>query len=429
LKRLDSLTRSPLFSHFSETLTGLSTIRAYSREGYFIHENHKKIDINQKANYPQLVSQRWLAVRLEAIGAVLIFTASIFLIIAKGTIEPGLAGLALTYALQVTGALSWTVRQATETENSMNAIERLVYYTESIESEAPEIIPTNRPTNWPRDGKIEFVNFDMRYRKDLPLILNQLTLTINGGEKVGVVGRTGAGKSSMMLALYRILESSGGNILIDGIDISTVGLFDLRKNISIIPQEPIMFAGTIRSNLDPFNEKSDDFLWDCLQKAHLKQTVEEFPNQLDYKIAEGGENLSVGQRQMMCLARALVKKSKILILDEATGSVDLKTDALIQKTVREQFADCTRLTIAHRLNTIIDSDRILVLDAGAVGEFDSPKNLVLRDDSLFTSMINETGSANARHLKSLALGLIKIEEDISPLIDNTVEMNFIDMNK
>lgn len=237
-----------------------------------------------------------LGLRLECLGSFLVLCAAIFANIAKDSLSAGLVGLSLTYALQVTQSLSWTVRQATEAETNMNCVERIVHYCEHIPQEAPAIIPSNRPPkNWPEHGEIVFTDVEMKYREDLDPVLNGLNLTIAPGEKVGIVGRTGAGKSSMMLAIYRIVELSGGQITIDGIDISKIGLQDLRSNLSIIPQEPIMFSGTVRFNLDPFNKHDDHEIWDALEKAHLKDVISDLPNQLDSIVTEGGQNFSVGQ--------------------------------------------------------------------------------------------------------------------------------------
>eukprot|EP00761_Pharyngomonas_kirbyi_P013067 gb/GECH01013094.1/.p1 GENE.gb/GECH01013094.1/~~gb/GECH01013094.1/.p1 ORF type:complete len:1376 (+),score=357.92 gb/GECH01013094.1/:1-4128(+) len=417
LKRLDSVTRSPLYAHFSETLGGLSTIRAYHDEERFLYDNRRKLETNLRAFFGQISSQRWLGVRLEFIGTCIIFFASLLAVVSRSSDMAGLIGLSLTYALQITGTLNWTVRQFTETENQMNAVERLLYYSDELESEAPlQILDTQPTPPWPSDGNIIFEDFSMRYSKDLNPVLRYLNLNIKGCEKIGVVGRTGAGKSSMMTALFRIVEADTGRIIIDGVDISKIGLEDLRSNLAIIPQEPFLFSGQLRENLDPFDRHTEDQIWTVLQRAHLHQSLKKRFDELDpeerknasnileMSVAENGENFSVGQRQLICLARAMLRRVKILVMDEATASVDLETDTLIQRTVREEFKECTVLTIAHRLNTIIDSDRILVLEAGEVAEFDTPKALLSNQQSALTSMVAETGSENAAKLRSVAMG-------------------------
>lgn len=244
---------------------------------------------------------------------------------------------------------------------------------------------------WPQKGVVTFENFQLRYREGLDLVLKGLNFSVNSQEKVGIVGRTGAGKSSLTLALFRIIEAADGKIVIDDINISEIGLHSLRARLTIIPQDPVLFSGSLRMNIDPFNSFPDDEVWLSLEHAHLKSFVKGLSEGLEYKIAEGGENLSVGQRQLICLARALLRKTKVLILDEATAAIDIETDELIQNTIRTQFTDCTILTIAHRLNTIMDSDRVIVMDQGKIAEFDSPQNLLADKDSIFYGMAKNAG--------------------------------------
>nr|XP_039268709.1 multidrug resistance-associated protein 1-like isoform X3 [Styela clava] len=393
LKRLESISRSPIYSHFGESVTGASTIRAYGLQRSFILENEHKVDLNQMAYYPNIVSNRWLALRLEFVGNCIVLFAAIFAVAAKGSISGGIVGLSISYALQITQTLNWMVRQTSELETNIVAVERVKEYSE-IEGEASDIIDDCRPPhNWPKDGTISFRNYSTRYRKELDLVVKDIEVNIKGGEKIGIVGRTGAGKSSLTLALFRIIEPAGGSIFIDDMNISKIGLFDLRSKLSIIPQDPVLFSGTLRMNLDPFDAYTDDQLWNALEHSHLKPFVSGLPKKLEHDIAEGGENLSVGQRQLVCLARALLRHSKILVLDEATAAVDLETDDLIQGTIRVEFEDCTTFTIAHRLNTIMDSTRVLVLDAGKVAEFDTPINL-LKAKGIFYGMAKDAGLAN-----------------------------------
>lgn len=312
-------------------------------------------------------------------------------------------GLLLSYSLNITNLLSNVLRQASRAENSLNAVERVGTYID-LPSEAPEIIDSNRPPpGWPSSGIIEFEDVVLRYRPGLPAVLRGLSFVIPATQKVGIAGRTGAGKSSMLNALFRIVELERGRILIDDCDISKFGLTDLRKVLSIIPQSPVLFSGTVRFNLDPFGEHNDADLWEALERAHLKDVIRRNAFGLDAEVSEGGDNFSVGQRQLLSLARSLLRRSKILVLDEATAAVDVRTDALIQKTIREQFKYCTMLIIAHRLNTIIDSDRILVLDDGQVVEYDTPEKLLRMEEGAFSKMVQSTGDANAQYLRSLVL--------------------------
>ncbi|NWI49193.1 MRP1 protein, partial [Calyptomena viridis] len=390
LKRLESVSRSPVYSHFNETLLGVSVIRAFEEQKRFIKQNDIKVDENQKAYYPGIVANRWLAVRLEYVGNFIVFFAALFAVIARNKLSAGLVGLSVSYSLQITSYLNWLVRMSSDLETNIVAVERVKEYAE-MEKEAEWCIKQTAPAStWPEEGKIEFRGYGLRYREDLDLVLKNINVTINGGEKIGIVGRTGAGKSSLTLGLFRINEAAEGEIIIDGINIAKIGLHDLRFKITIIPQDPILFSGSLRMNLDPFDQHSDEDIWRSLELAHLKNFVSSLPDKLNHECAEGGENLSVGQRQLVCLARALLRKSKILVLDEATAAVDLETDQLIQSTIKSQFEECTVLTIAHRLNTIMDYTRVLVLERGEVVECGSPEQL-LREKGIFYSMAKDSG--------------------------------------
>ncbi|NXA36024.1 MRP3 protein, partial [Eudromia elegans] len=392
LKRLESVSRSPIYSHFSETITGASVIRAYGRQKAFVGISDLKTDQNQKSYYPGIVSNRWLGIRVEFVGSCVVLFAALFAVIGKNNLSAGLVGLSVSYALQVTMSLNWMVRMTSDLETNIVAVERIKEYSET-ETEAPWVIEDRRPpADWPSKGELEFVNYSVRYRKGLDLVLQDLNLQVHGGEKIGIVGRTGAGKSSMTLCLFRILEAVKGEIRIDGVKISDIGLHDLRSKLTIIPQDPVLFSGTLRMNLDPFNKYSDEEIWKALELSHLKRFVSSQPSTLDYECSEGGENLSVGQRQLVCLARALLRKTRVLVLDEATAAIDLETDDFIQLTIRTQFEDCTVLTIAHRLNTIMDYTRVLVLDKGAIAEFDTPANLIA-SKGIFYSMAKDAGLA------------------------------------
>ncbi|KAF9941981.1 hypothetical protein BGZ65_012859, partial [Modicella reniformis] len=395
LRRLDSVTRSPIFANFQETLGGISTVRAYRQQNRFIQGNEHRLDHNLRAFYPSLVSNRWLAIRLESLSSIIIFGAA-FLAVASVArniaVDPGLVGLSLTYALNVTQTLNWMVRQYTEIESNIVSVERLQEYID-LTPEAPGVIENHRPPQeWPADGQVDFVDYQTRYRPGLDLVLRGLNCSIKPHEKIGICGRTGAGKSSLTLSLFRIIEAVLGRIEVDGVDISTIGLYDLRSRLSIIPQDPVLFAGTIRFNLDPLNTKSDQELWQVLEDSNLKEYVSNMEGGLSGMVLEGGDNFSVGQRQLICLARALLRKTSVLILDEATAAIDLETDALVQKIIRQKFNDRTILTIAHRINTVMDSDRIMVLDKGRIVEFDSPKVLLKNRNSIFYSLAKESGN-------------------------------------
>ncbi|KAG2105828.1 ABC protein [Suillus discolor] len=406
VKRLDSMLRSLLYAHFSETLTGLPTIRSYGEMKRFIAANRYYVDLEDRALFLVVTNQRWLAIRLDIMGAILVFTVALLAVTDVSGINAAQIGLVLSYTTSLSQLCGLLTRQTADVENHMNAVERVVQYVagDTIPQEAPYEIEERKPSaQWPEHGAIEFNDVKMAYRPGLPNVLRGISIKIEGGEKIGVVGRTGAGKSSLMLALFRIVEMSGGSITIDGVDISTIGLQDLRSKISIIPQDPILFSGTIRSNLDPFSQHSDTELWDALRRSCLldfsttsKQSFSsdgvgsgQAPtsrHHLDSTIQSEGANLSVGERSLLSLARALVKDCKVVVLDEATASVDLDTDSKIQHTIQTEFQDRTLLCIAHRLRTIISYDRILVIDAGLVAEFDTPSNLFKTQGGLFREM-------------------------------------------
>ncbi|XP_028942698.1 canalicular multispecific organic anion transporter 1 isoform X2 [Antrostomus carolinensis] len=392
LRRLDSVTRSPIYSHFGETVSGLSVIRAYGHQERFLQQNESTIDINQKSVYSWIISNRWLAIRLEFVGSLVVFFSALLAVISKGTLEGGIVGLSVSSALNVTQTLNWLVRTSSELETNIVAVERVHEYTK-VKNEAPWVTEKRPPRGWPSKGEIQFVDYKVRYRPELELVLQGITCNIGSTEKVGVVGRTGAGKSSLTNCLFRVLEAAGGKIIIDEVDIATIGLHDLRQNLTIIPQDPVLFTGTLRMNLDPFDQYTDEEVWKALELAHLKTYVQDLPEGLLHLVSEGGENLSVGQRQLVCLARALLRKAKILILDEATAAVDLETDHLIQTTIRSEFASCTVLTIAHRLHTIMDSNRVMVLHAGRIVEYDSPEEL-LKKEGVFATMAKDAGITN-----------------------------------
>ncbi|RHZ57689.1 ATP-binding cassette transporter YOR1 [Aspergillus thermomutatus] len=411
LKRHDSVLRSTVFARFGEAINGVASIQAYRMEGYFQRNLHESIDSMNGAYFLTFSNQRWLSIRLDAIGSLLILVVGILVVTSRFNVGPSISGLVLSYVLNITLSLQFTIRQFAEVGNNMNAAERIHYYGTSLDEEAPlQLAEVSQ--SWPEKGRITFSNVQMRYRDGLPLVLKGLTMDVRGGERIGIVGRTGAGKSSIMAALFRLTELSGGSIKIDGIDIATVGLRDLRTRLAIIPQDPTLFRGTIRSNLDPFNEHTDLELWAALRKAHLvgqelpedeseegtltpssmnekQQTVQRL--HLDTTVEEEGLNFSLGQRQLMALARALVRDARIIICDEATSSVDFETDQKVQETMAQGFQGKTLLCIAHRLRTIINYDRICVMDQGQIAEMDTPLALWGKPDGIFRSMCDQSG--------------------------------------
>ncbi|KZT52688.1 glycoside hydrolase family 43 protein [Calocera cornea HHB12733] len=393
LKRLDAVSRSPVFASFQETLGGLQSIRAFRQQKRFIAENEARVDANQQAYFPSFTCNRWLAVRLEFLGSCIILTSAMLATwsVITGRVSAGLVGLMMSYATSVTGSLNWMVRSATEIETNAVSIERLEQYA-SLEPEAPYELPDKTPEpSWPKEGHVQFAHYSTRYRKDGNLVLKDVELDIKPGEKIGIVGRTGAGKSTMTLALYRIIEPVKGTIFIDGVDITKIGLYDLRSRLSIIPQDPQLFEGSVRQNLDPEGLYDDSRIWSALESVQLIEFISQMEGKLDARISEGGSNMSIGQRQLVCLARALLKDTRILVMDEATAAVDVESDEHIQRVIRQEFATRTILTIAHRLNTVMDSTRILVMKEGQVAEFAPPQELLKKEDSLFYGLAKEAG--------------------------------------
>ncbi|XP_016524096.1 multidrug resistance-associated protein 4 isoform X2 [Poecilia formosa] len=380
--------------------TSLSTIRAFRVQHQFQQMFDKYQDLHSEAWFLFLTTSRWFAVRLDGICCIFVTMTAFGCLYFRDGLEPGAVGLALSYAVTLTGMFQWGVRQSAEIENLMTSVERVVEYAE-LESEAPWETDKRPPGDWPQKGSITFDSVSFSYSDSSPLVLKNLSFVFTSREKVGIVGRTGAGKSSLISAMFRLAEPEG-RITIDGILTSEIGLHTLRQKMSIIPQDPVLFTGTMRKNLDPFKQHTDEDLWNALQEVQMKAVVEELPNKLETVLTESGSNFSVGQRQLVCLARAILRENRILIIDEATANVDPRTDSLIQQTIRNKFQECTVLTIAHRLNTIIDCDRILVLDAGRIQEYDEPYVLLQNQDGLFYQMVQKTGKAEAASLLQVA---------------------------
>ncbi|OAD52995.1 hypothetical protein WN48_11081 [Eufriesea mexicana] len=396
VKRLEGVTRSPVFGHLSATLQGLPTIRAFGAQEILTKEFDQHQDLHSSAWFIFISSSRAFGFWLDFFCVIYITLVTLsFLVLNNGDSQSGNVGLAITQSIGLTGMFQWGMRQSTELENQMTSVERVLEYSNLENEPALESTPDKKPKEtWPEEGEIKFKGVFMRYDPAEPPVLKNLNIVIYPQEKIGIVGRTGAGKSSLISALFR-LAYLDGDILIDGVNISEIGLHDLRSKISIIPQEPFLFSGSLRKNLDPFDNYSDNVLWQALEEVELKEMG------LETHINEGGSNLSVGQRQLVCLARAVVKRNTILILDEATANVDQATDELIQRLIRTKFESCTVLTIAHRLNTVMDSDRILVMDAGNAVEFDAP-HLLIQKNGYLMNMIKETGPSMAEVLKQVA---------------------------
>ncbi|KAF9109212.1 hypothetical protein BGX27_007863 [Mortierella sp. AM989] len=425
-RRIESITKSPMYQHFAETLSGVSTIRALRCDERFIEQNASRSDQVSNAHFVWAVGNRWLNARLEALGSIVVLAASLFAVFSRDSLSPSMVGMSLSYALNITQDVCWLVRCMCEVQFELVAVERIDEYCNKNQ-EAPNFTDVKLPESWPASGHVEFKNYSTRYRQGMDLVIKNVSFEVQSGEKIGIVGRTGAGKSSLTLALFRIVEAAnshwakashngadldadlakasekvvelekvqieedGGSIWIDGVDISTVGLEHIRRHLAIIPQDPTLFVGNVRDNLDPFEESTDAEIWEALERAHLKDYISSLSGGLSHEVTQNGENFSVGQRSLICLARALLRKTKILVLDEATAAVDVETDELIQRTIRSEFKDRTILTIAHRIKTVMDSDKILVLEKGRIQEYEEPSELLKRKDSLFYRLAEQAG--------------------------------------
>ncbi|XP_055333700.1 LOW QUALITY PROTEIN: multidrug resistance-associated protein 1-like [Paramacrobiotus metropolitanus] len=395
LKRLDVLSRSPLISSLQESMAGSSIIAAMQQSDRFVLENRRKIDHVTAVIHCSNASLHWMMLVLMLLCNTQTFAAAIFAVYGRDYLgydaKPAFVGLGLIGAISLTLVFPWWAQNMCDLENALISVERLYEYS-NTPVEAPAIVANNRvPSKWPYNGNIAFVDYQTRYREGLDLVLDGVTCTIHSGEKIGIVGRTGSGKSTMTLSLLRMIEPAGGSIYIDGTDISKIGLHDLRSRITIIPQESVLFSGTLRLNLDPFEQSSDEQIWKALELSRLKPYFQASQNGLNFKVTESGGNLSVGQRQLLCLARALLRRSKILILDEATAAIDFETDNFVQEIIRSEFAECTIITIAHRLNTIMDATRVMVMEAGRIKEFETPEKLLENPNSLFYKLAKDAG--------------------------------------
>ncbi|KAI3467660.1 hypothetical protein Pfo_024323 [Paulownia fortunei] len=390
LARMVPIQQAPILHHFSESIAGATVIRSFNQEDRFWKKNVDLIDNYSRVAFHNSGTMEWLCVRINFLFNLVFFLLLIILVsLPKSAIDPSMAGLAATYGLNLNVLQAWVIWNLCNVENKMISVERILQFT-GIPSEAPLLIEDCRPeTDWPLNGRIEVENLHVQYNPVLPRVLKGVTCTFPGKKKIGVVGRTGSGKSTLIQALFRVVEPSEGRIVIDGIDISKIGLQDLRSRLSIIPQDPILFQGTLRTNLDPLQEHSDQEMWEVLHKCHFAENVKQDERLLDAPVAEDGGNWSVGQRQLVCLARVLLQRRRILVLDEATASVDTATDNLIQKTIREETNGCTVITVAHRIPTVVDNDLVLVLGEGKVIEYDSPAQLLGDSNSAFSSLVME----------------------------------------
>ncbi|GMS97817.1 hypothetical protein PENTCL1PPCAC_19992 [Pristionchus entomophagus] len=397
LRRLESTARSPILSIFAESIHGVTSIRAYDKIESSCISFSTHVDKFAKTKYFLMVVNRWLAIYLELFGNFVVLFSALFAVISSRylSVSPGLIGLSISYALSITEMMNMAIRMLSEMETNAVSVERVQEYTKS-ESEAPWSSPFPPPDEWPSAPSIECEKLSFRYRSGLPLVLRGVDAKIRAGEKVAIVGRTGSGKSSLTLALFRMAEPAEGSITLDGIDTAHVGLHELRRKLAIIPQEPVLFSGSLRFNLDPFSQFSDEQLWKTLELCQLKDFASSSPGQLDFSIAEGGKNISVGQKQLLCLARVLLRRAKVLVLDEATASVDVLTDSLVQSVVREEFKDATVIAIAHRLNTVAGYDRIMVLEKGRIVEFDTPSRLLSDRNSRYSRMLEKSKRAENR---------------------------------
>ncbi|KIJ23785.1 hypothetical protein M422DRAFT_275570 [Sphaerobolus stellatus SS14] len=409
MRRLDSVTRSPLYSLYGETISGVTILRAFGAGSKFLRDMLRNVDTNTNPYFWMWGVNRWLSVRFNLTSAAIVGITGVVVLLTPG-IDAALAGFALAFASTITSDLLFMVRRFVGLEQSLVAVERVKEFSD-LPREPAEFIEPRPPASWPSKGECIVENLCIRYAPDLPDVLHNLNFTLNAGERVGILGRTGCGKSTLALSFFRFVEPSQGHIIVDGVDISKIGLTDLRSRLTIIPQDPTILSGTLRSTLDVFDEYEDAEIFEALRRVHLipstdvsedSEVNENVFRNLDSSVSEGGDNFSTGEKQLICMARAILKRAKVLIMDEATASVDYATDELIGRTIREEFADSTILTIAHRLRTVVDYNRVMLLDEGRIVEFDTPANLLSNPDSRFYALCKATGKTEFAVLKRLA---------------------------
>ncbi|XP_065868728.1 ABC transporter C family member 10 [Euphorbia lathyris] len=390
LMRINGTTKSFVANHLAESVAGAVTIRAFEEEERFFAKSLYLIDLNASPFFHSFSSNEWLIQRLETLSATVLASAALCMVLLPpGTFSSGFIGMALSYGLSLNMSLVFSIQNQCTIANYIISVERLNQYM-YIPSEAPEVIEDSRPPpNWPEVGKVDICDLKIRYRPDAPMVLRGISCTFQGGHKIGIVGRTGSGKTTLIGALFRLVEPAGGKILVDGIDISKIGLHDLRSRFGIIPQDPTLFNGTVRYNLDPLSQHTDQDIWEVLEKCQLREAVQEKEQGLDSLVVEDGANWSMGQRQLFCLGRALLRRSRVLVLDEATASIDNATDSILQKTIRSEFADCTVITVAHRIPTVMDCTMVLAISDGKIVEYDEPMKLIKKEGSLFGLLVKE----------------------------------------
>ncbi|PON57770.1 ATP-binding cassette containing protein [Parasponia andersonii] len=397
LMRINGTTKSLIANHLAESVAGATTIRAFGEEERFFMKNLELIDTNASPFFHIFAANEWLIQRLETLSATVLASAAFCMVLLPPeTFGSGFIGMALSYGLSLNNSLVNSIQKQCILTNYIVSVERISQYM-YIPSEAPEVIEENRPpANWPIAGKVEIRDLQVRYRANSPLVLRGISCTFIEGHKIGIVGRTGSGKTTLIGALFRLVEPSGGKIIVDGIDISTIGLHDLRSRFGVIPQDPTLFNGTVRYNLDPFSLHADPETWEVLGKCQLREAIQEKEEGLDALVVDDGSNWSMGQRQLFCLGRALLRRSQILVLDEATASIDNATDTILQKTIRTEFAHCTVITVAHRIPTVMDCTMVLAMSDGQIVEYDEPMKLMKKEGSLFGKLVMEYWS----HLQS-----------------------------
>ena len=403
LQRLDAISRSPLQTTLSEVMDGAITIRVFEQQNKFTTKFFNYMDQNNIAMLTFIAAYRWVSLRIEMMSAIIQFAAILLVSMLQqtSTIQPGLAGMLIIWTFNFTFTFSYLIEASSEAEAAITSVERILTMTTLPQEKS--VKNGKAPKNWPREGSLVFKDVFMRYRENLPYALKGLTLELASGLRCGVVGRTGAGKSSLAVALFRLVEIESGTISFDGVDLSTLNLSEIRGRsgcMSIIPQDPVLFSGSVRDCLDPFNEWSDNEVLEALNAVRLLKD-DRGDKALNDHVEEGGSNFSVGERQLLCLARALLAKPKFLVLDEATASVDRETDMFIQNMLRTRFQGCTLLTIAHRLNTIMDYDIIIAMENGRVAEMGSPNELLQNKKGLFTKLVDSTGKESAAYLRSM----------------------------